>query len=281
MFGPTPRSYDAVRAAPGPRAREEERAERAGPRGRDLRHRRVRLRRAEDRRAARRSSARLGVADKKVLILTDGVKPNVFLSGRNLPNVHVMPYADVLDVPHPVVGRRARRGGRDRPDARADAGDEPRRCRSAERADAAERPAKARHAAKAAAKAPRRRRPPAKKAAKAAAKSAAKKPSAKKATAKKTAAKKSTKKKGEVSDADASSHDRAAARHREELGRVPGSRGVPLRGASRRQQAGDPPGHPDAVRRQGDRSVDVEPPRQDEARWGRASGASRTGRKRS
>src|SRR5437868_7926301 len=39
--------------------------------------------------------ARLGVADKKVLILTEGSKQNVFLSGRNLPLVHVMPYADV------------------------------------------------------------------------------------------------------------------------------------------------------------------------------------------
>jgi large subunit ribosomal protein L4 len=39
--------------------------------------------------------SRLGVADQKVLVLTDGVKPNVFLSGRNLPNVHVMPYGDV------------------------------------------------------------------------------------------------------------------------------------------------------------------------------------------
>ena len=39
--------------------------------------------------------AKLGVGDQKVLILTDGLKPNVFLSGRNLPNVHVMPYADV------------------------------------------------------------------------------------------------------------------------------------------------------------------------------------------
>ena len=39
--------------------------------------------------------ARLGVADQKVLILTDGVKENVFLSGRNLPLVHVMPYTDV------------------------------------------------------------------------------------------------------------------------------------------------------------------------------------------
>ena len=37
----------------------------------------------------------LGVADKKVLILTDGVKTNVFLSARNLPTVHVMPYSDV------------------------------------------------------------------------------------------------------------------------------------------------------------------------------------------
>ena len=39
-------------------------------------------------------TTRLDVADKKVLILTDGVKPNVFLSGRNLPNVHVMPFTD-------------------------------------------------------------------------------------------------------------------------------------------------------------------------------------------
>jgi large subunit ribosomal protein L4 len=39
--------------------------------------------------------ARLGLAEQKVLILTDGVKPNVHLSGRNLPAVHVMPYSDV------------------------------------------------------------------------------------------------------------------------------------------------------------------------------------------
>src|SRR3954452_23871862 len=37
---------------------------------------------------------RLGVDDKKVLVLTDGVKPNVFLSGRNIQSVHVMPYSD-------------------------------------------------------------------------------------------------------------------------------------------------------------------------------------------
>jgi large subunit ribosomal protein L4 len=38
---------------------------------------------------------RLGLTDKKVLILTDGAKPNVYLSGRNLPSVHVLPYSDV------------------------------------------------------------------------------------------------------------------------------------------------------------------------------------------
>jgi len=39
--------------------------------------------------------AALGVTDKKVLILTDGMKQNVFLSGRNLQRTHVMPYSDV------------------------------------------------------------------------------------------------------------------------------------------------------------------------------------------
>ncbi|MDQ6872199.1 MAG: 50S ribosomal protein L4 [Gemmatimonadota bacterium] len=37
----------------------------------------------------------LGVTGRKVLILTDGMKHNVFLSGRNLQRTHVMPYADV------------------------------------------------------------------------------------------------------------------------------------------------------------------------------------------
>ena len=38
---------------------------------------------------------RMGVEDRKVLILTDGAKPNVYLSGRNLPRVEVLPYSDV------------------------------------------------------------------------------------------------------------------------------------------------------------------------------------------
>ena len=39
--------------------------------------------------------ARLGLERRKVLILTNGVNEHVYLSGRNLPAVHVMPYADV------------------------------------------------------------------------------------------------------------------------------------------------------------------------------------------
>jgi large subunit ribosomal protein L4 len=38
---------------------------------------------------------RLGLDGRKVLVLTDGVKPAVFLSARNLPDAHVMPYGDV------------------------------------------------------------------------------------------------------------------------------------------------------------------------------------------
>ena len=30
-----------------------------------------------------------------MLVLTDGVKQDVFLSARNMPHVHVMPYSDV------------------------------------------------------------------------------------------------------------------------------------------------------------------------------------------
>jgi len=39
--------------------------------------------------------SRLGLEGRKVLVLTNGVNEHVYLSGRNLPTVHVMPYADV------------------------------------------------------------------------------------------------------------------------------------------------------------------------------------------
>jgi large subunit ribosomal protein L4 len=38
---------------------------------------------------------KLGAGDQKVLVLTHGLNTNVFLSGRNLPRVEVMPYSDV------------------------------------------------------------------------------------------------------------------------------------------------------------------------------------------
>jgi len=39
--------------------------------------------------------ARLELLDSNVLVLTDGVKENVYLSGRNLPNAQVLPWSDV------------------------------------------------------------------------------------------------------------------------------------------------------------------------------------------
>lgn len=43
---------------------------------------------------------RIGIEGRKVLLLTNGVNPNVLLSARNLPNVQVLPYrqASVYDV---------------------------------------------------------------------------------------------------------------------------------------------------------------------------------------
>jgi large subunit ribosomal protein L4 len=127
---------------------------------------------------------RLDVADKKVLVLTDGVKPNVFLSGRNIPNVHVMPYSDsstyhilwsdVVLVEAGAFGTTL----------------EP-------MTEAAAAPKRERAAAPVKAKAAAKKTPAKKRATKAAAKKAptAKKSTAKKTTAKKSAAKKSTKKK--------------------------------------------------------------------------------------
>jgi large subunit ribosomal protein L4 len=136
---------------------------------------------------------KLEVADRKVLVLTDGVKPNVFLSGRNLPNVHVMPYSDsstyhILwsDV---VLVEAGALGTTLEPIAEAAAA--PKR----ERPAAPARPAKAKQAAKpAAAKKSAAKKSAAKKKS-AARKAPAKKAAAKKSPAKKSAAKKSTKRK--------------------------------------------------------------------------------------
>ena len=135
--------------------------------------------------------ARLGVADQKVLILTEGVKTNVFLSGRNLPRVHVMPYVDVStyhilwsDV---VLIESAALGSQLEPveaEGEAEASDAERKPRGAKSARKAASKAGAKKAATRGAGA-----------AKKAAKKAAKRPAAKKSAAKKSASK-STKKKG-------------------------------------------------------------------------------------
>ena len=143
-------------------------------------------------------TARLGVADRKVLILTDGVKPNVFLSGRNLQNVHVMPFADSSTYHilwSDVVLVEAGAIGQTLEPVQETAEPLPPR----ERPAPVERPAAKRDAkpAKAAAKRPAKKaaKQAAKKAAKKTVKSSAKKSAAKKSTAKKSAAKKSTKRK--------------------------------------------------------------------------------------
>jgi large subunit ribosomal protein L4 len=136
-------------------------------------------------------TTRLGVSDKKVLVLTDGVKPNVFLSGRNLPNVHVMPFTDSSTYHilwSDVVLVEAGAIGQTLAPVQETAAPLPTRERVV-----IERPARRAAPAKAA-KSPARKAAK-KKTAKTAAKSAAKKPSAKKSTAKKSAAKKSTKRK--------------------------------------------------------------------------------------
>jgi large subunit ribosomal protein L4 len=137
---------------------------------------------------------RLDVADKKVLVLTDGVKPNVFLSGRNIPNVHVMPYSDsstyhILwsDI---VLVEAGAFGATLAPIAEDAAVRAPKKARPA-----ADTEKSARKVAKRAEKTEAKAAKTAKKAT-AAKKAASKAPAAKKKTpAKKSAAKKSTKKK--------------------------------------------------------------------------------------
>ncbi|MGQ0647580.1 MAG: 50S ribosomal protein L4 [Gemmatimonadaceae bacterium] len=132
--------------------------------------------------------ARVGVDGRKVLVLTDGNKPNVHLSGRNLPNVHVMPFSDAstyhilwsdtLLVEAPAIGHVLAPIAEKEPVAAA---------KKPAKAAKPEKPAKGEKVKPAAKKKP---------AAKAAAKAPAAKNAVARTTAKKPAAKKSTKKKG-------------------------------------------------------------------------------------
>ena len=150
---------------------------------------------------------RLGLTGQKVLILTDGIKPNVYRSGRNLPTVHVMPYSDVSTYhilwSDSVVIEGGAIGHQLEPVAESEPEPRPRpkaKKKTAAKAEKAEKkaPAKKKAARKSATSArTSARKTAAKKSAarKTAKKSAAKKTTARKSTAtKKTAAKKSSSK---------------------------------------------------------------------------------------
>ena len=150
----------------------------------------------------------LGLTGRKVLVLTDGVKPNVFLSARNLPTTHVMPYSDVStyhllwsDV---VLVEASAIGHALEPVAESETAERPARAaRPAREPKPAREPRAAKAATKGAAKKSATKSAAKKAATRGAAKSAAKsaKPAAKRASgsaaAKKTARKSAPKKKGE------------------------------------------------------------------------------------
>jgi large subunit ribosomal protein L4 len=127
--------------------------------------------------------ARTGLEGRKVLVLTDGHKPNVHLSGRNLPKVHVMPYkdastyhilwSDAVLIEAPAIGHTLA------PVTEKAAAPAPKKAK----AEPAAKPAKKTAAKKTTAKTAKKT-------------TAAAKPAAK-TTAKKPAAKKSAKKKGD------------------------------------------------------------------------------------
>lgn len=142
---------------------------------------------------------RVGVDDQKVLVLTDGANTNVFLSGRNLPNVHVMPYRDASTYhilwSDAVLIESSALGFGLTPLAESEASlaPAPKRAKPAR----AEKPAKKEAAKKtkpAAKKAAAKTAPAAKRTKAGAKKTAAKKPAAKKSAAKKPAAKRGKKK---------------------------------------------------------------------------------------
>ncbi len=123
--------------------------------------------------------AELGVNGRKVLILTNGVNKNLYMSGRNIPTTHVMPYSDastyhILWSDVVIV------------ESGAFSADSPRDTEETEEAETQE---SAPRAAKKAARKSTAKKTTAKKA-------AAKKTTARKSAAKKTTAKKAAKKKG-------------------------------------------------------------------------------------
>ena len=148
--------------------------------------------------------ATLGVAGRKVLLLTAGQNDNLYLSGRNIPAVDVMPYPqaaayDILWSEAVVVEEGALTGVM--PEPLADEPEEATVAKPAKRSasrSAAKPPKKA--STKPAVRAAEKAAKSAKKAAKSAKKASAKKPAAKKPAARKPAAKKPAPKKKKGSE---------------------------------------------------------------------------------
>jgi large subunit ribosomal protein L4 len=136
---------------------------------------------------------RLGLTGQKVLILTDGIKPNLYRSGRNLPTVHVMPYSDVSTYhilwSDTVVIEGGAIGHQLEPVAESEPESKPRPKAKKKTAAKAEKSEKKAPANKAARKRTTSARSSAKKAP---AKKSAVRKTVKKSTARKTAARKST-----------------------------------------------------------------------------------------
>jgi large subunit ribosomal protein L4 len=134
---------------------------------------------------------KVGAEDRKVLVLTSGNNPNVYLSGRNLPAVQVMNYHeasayDILWSDTVLVEEAALTGVE--PEVAEEPVSAAPKARAAKKPAAETRPAKAKAAKKTAAKAKAAKKETAKATKKAAKKTTAKKPAAR--PAKKAAPKK-------------------------------------------------------------------------------------------
>jgi len=138
---------------------------------------------------------RLGLTGQKVLILTDGIKPNLYRSGRNIPTVHVMPYSDAstyhllwsdtVVIEGSAIGHQLEPIAESEPEAKPRP--RPKAKKTAAKAEKGEKKAAAKKAARksAAAGSASAKKAPARKGA---ARKSAKKAAAKKTTARKSAA---------------------------------------------------------------------------------------------
>jgi len=149
---------------------------------------------------------RLGLADRRVLMLTEAVNPNLILSTRNLQNVEVMRYrdastydilrAEALLIEEPAFGATLEQGGDAAAIAPQEPAPKPKQPKTQAEGEGKRKPAKQAAPAPKAKAAPKKAEPKAHKPEPK--KAEAKKPAAKKAEPKKPEAKKPEAKKGKT-----------------------------------------------------------------------------------